>query len=377
MMLGGQCSPCCPCSTDELYALWQRLQSASCTVSLQADCKRQHGATCVNYGFAHGDQGLVQKYFADEEVAYSAQRFFFRPTPDYSGSHELSLDLSSGFRGTVWDSNGAGTVRWKLDTIEMSLTVVAYLGTFPSYANGYNGFANVTPTARCPVYYTVSAEFYVYNFYTRRGIYDPSPYAETQYTGTYPQELGPPLAGTSYTTNLASAGAPIAVAYGGTSLFELGFYFGADPNPPYSSYVNHNVNQLGAWWPQYFLALTDQQIRDAGTPSLPSLAKSSPLGNYSGRLAEIRETLCRPTDNAFNPTGEAVVDSFRLQYSTQPWQWIDNDLPAWMENPTFSTFYNYVRGKMMSVRGGTSPKRYAQVSDVDFNSSLSVSISDD
>jgi hypothetical protein len=346
-------------------------------VSLQADCKRQHGATCVNYGFAHGDQGLVQKYFAAEEVPFSAQRFFFRPTPDYSGIHELSVDLSSGFRGTVWDSNGAGTVRWKFDTIDMSLSVVAYVGVVPFYANGYAGFANVTPTARCPVYYTVSAEFYVYNFYTRLGIYDPSPYAETQYTGTYPQELGPPFSGTSYTTNLASAGAPIAVAYGSTTSFELGFYFGGDSAPPPFSNVNDNVRQLSAWWPQYFLTLTDQQIRDAGTASLPSLTKASPAGGYSGRLAAIGETLCRPTDNAFNPTGEAVVDPFRLQYSTQPWQWVDNDIPGWMADPTFSTFYNYFRGKMMSVRGSTSPKRYTQASDVDFNSSLSVAISND
>jgi len=95
-MLGAPCSPCCGCSADERYEIWQRLIASSCSVSVQSDNKPQHAATCIQPGFANGNAGIISKFFPQQEDAYSALRFFYRPTPDFNGTRQLSVDLSQG-----------------------------------------------------------------------------------------------------------------------------------------------------------------------------------------------------------------------------------------------------------------------------------------
>jgi hypothetical protein len=385
-MLGGECSSCCDCSADERYAIWQRLVASSCSVSVQSDNKPQHAATCVVPGFANGGTVILNKYFPQQEDAYSALRFFYRPTPDFNGTRQLSVDLS---QGTFWvEGIGSGSVRWRYSTVDMSITVRAYVGVVPSQAYvadlspGGTSDTALIPfvlnpvflTGRCPVYYTIQVAFLRYNFYSRVSKYDPSPFALTQYTGNIPAESG----GGSFTTNLASAGAPIAYASAAAPDYETTFFLGASPSA--STNISGNTSVMQAWWQQYLLTLTDQQMRDTLTlnPSALDLRFGS-LSSDSNEvtLASMGETICLPSDGTLNSSDAVGVGTIRLPYQNPPWQWVNNSDPKWISQPSFAAFWNISTGARMSVQGSLFPYRYAVITDSNFSTSFSITVTDE
>jgi len=269
----------------------------------------------------------------------------------------------------------------------MGLTVRAYIGTIPNQAyvaeQSSGGTANtsllpwdlrpVMLTARCPVYYTISTEFKRYNFYSRVAQYDPSPFALTQYTGSIPLDAG----GGSFTTNLASAGAPVAHAHALGSAYETAFYLGASPGA--SANISGNTWELRAWWQQYLLTLTDQQMRDALTPTSASIIRFGGISTESNELtlASLGETLCLPLDGTLNSSNTVGTGTIRIPYQNQPWQWVSSSDPKWMSQPSFAAFWSYFSGARMSVQGSQSPYRYAVISDSNFATSFSITVTNE
>lgn len=372
MMLGGACSPCCECSDEERYAIWQRLRASTCSLSAGIFCERQHAATSITPGLAHSAQGVKEKYFSQDANVFSAQRFFYRPTPDLSGSYILSVDLAD--RSTYWNGQN-GVVSWRMQTPDVSLAVRAYVGSPEPLersdpeidASRYIHYP-FQETERCAVVYAVSAEVYVYSFYTRTGLYDPAQFSETVYTGVLP-----PPGLEEFARLVTSPNAPISsVNIFDVGNLETGFLLGVVPNPGESLFGR--MRTLASWWQQYDIAIPDASLIQArfGGTRLPSgleflsnrLALATLPGKYLYKAAE-------------NPTPtSAKTGLLTISYRERPRQWIANSDSNWMKDLVFSPFWNFFFGGLMQVEGAPSDYKYVEITADTFQSTFDVEFSE-
>jgi hypothetical protein len=318
--------------------------------------KRQHAATSISPGFVQGASDLRQKYFPQSADAYSAQRFFFRPTSDLNGTHPLALNMTQGNLSTFWDEGGVSCVRWDTDTLDARLTVRAWVGGPPPLSS-----PSFIPSGTCPVYYTVDAEFSVYTFYSQSGAFDPAQPTATPYTGQLSN-------GSQYTIYLSGVNSP--VVFGDVSFSQLGsetnFVWGQ-----FTGQLQLTSRKLVSWFTTYSLPLTDQQIRNASLLGVPvnGLFWEPSRSGYIGTLYG---ALCVPADSG-NPL-QVTTGSVSIPYVTRPRQWLASPDNNWITNPAFSVFEYPGRGALMSVQGSLSQYRYAQTQDTSFQAEFQVEV---
>jgi hypothetical protein len=377
-MLGGSCSPCCECSNDERYAIWQRLRASTCTISASILCERQHAATSLYPGFANGGQGVKNKYFPLDATALSGFRLFYRPTPILSGSYELSVDLSGG--STYFDG-GRGAVQWKIENPDMSITVAAFVGIYDPYGQPSNPALDENKykhypfqqSERCDVWYAVSANVFVYSFYARSGKHDPSPFSETAYSAEYEPGL-------TFTRYLASAGAPIAsIRFGLGGDLETGFAIGTPPGP--SEDFRSRTEMLNGWWQTYGLNIPDQVLVEAYKRAANTGVFSLQYDdlNFIDALQQTMAKVSRKylyRSESDTPGSAATSGSLTASYLVKPGQWLTNDTSSWLKELSFTPYWNMVYGGLMSVQGSVSDYKYTGISADTFECEFDVSFAE-
>ena len=122
-MLGAPCSPCCSCTAERAYSLWQSLLKKDWSISLSMAIPKCDAATIANWAYSQSDQ-VSQPYDLAQDVDRTINGYTYPPTAFYpDGLRKGSTLFWEGH-----DSYGDATLSLALDVAASTWNAIASSG---------------------------------------------------------------------------------------------------------------------------------------------------------------------------------------------------------------------------------------------------------